>query len=735
VLAIWVKASVVENKISQPPDADLGYGQILAILWRRGFWFLGVFGAVVAASLIATKLEKPTYQSSMQLLVEPNYEQRQQTLGVDDQAQASESKQDYVTQLNLMRSSQFIQKTVESLRSQYPNLTARSVDLSLQLTQVVEGGEETKIFRAIYISDDPDKTREVLEALQKVYQEYNSQQRELRLNRGLASIDQQLQDARQDLITSQGSLERFLSGNTIVEPTQQASALLDSLTKTQQARQEARAQYEETLARYTALQRQVDLSPQVALITARLSQSDRYQALLNALQATDLSIAEQSVIYRDADPNVQTLMEQRQNQVALLRQEVTRILGTTPGQSATDEDSLLNEGQLSATDLALVSELVQKQTELQGLEARNQSLAQNEQQLRAELSQYPRLIAEYQRLQPEVESERTNLQQLLALRQQLSAQLAQSGFDWQVVESPRTGRQISPDPQTNLLLGIVAGLFLGGIAAFLREVTDPIVHTPEDLEKQVALPLLGSLPKLASSPKNSPFSIAAILPAGSKGVSPNVSEKWLPLRESLDLIYKNIQLLNSNTQINSLAVTAVSPGEGKSTVAVGLAFSAARLHQRVLLIDANLRNPSLHEYFQIANDRGLVSLLLEAPSEDVHPVNIPLAGFSIDVLPAGTPPPDPVRLLSSYQMKELMLKYEESYDLVLLDTPSVLGTVDVAQIASVCQGVVLVGRLGRVLKPDLVQAVVALRNFNVTGVIANAYGRASTHGTAYTSKA
>jgi len=169
-------------------------------------------------------------------------------------------------------------------------------------------------------------------------------------------------------------------------------------------------------------------------------------------------------------------------------------------------------------------------------------------------------------------------------------------------------------------------------------------------------------------------------------------------------------------------VTSTLPGEGKSTLVFGLALSAARLHQRVLLIDADLRRPSLHQQLNLPNQQGL-STLLSGDATLPNPHRISLSGSNIDVLTAGPTPTDPVKLLSSPRMGELMRAFEQTYDLILLDTPPVLGMVDAIQIASFCSGVVMVGRLDRVTQSELMEATAMLSQLNVIGVVANGASR------------
>jgi len=166
---------MTEKNLSATTEADLGYGQILAILLRRRFLFLGVLASVVAAAGVSTLLKPATYLSSMQLLVEPNY-QGEKDAGESAFSGSEPSQTDYATQINLMRSYQFIKQAVETLQPEYPELTPREVQSSFTLTQVVEDDINTKIFGATYTTDDPVKAQKVLSTLQEIYQDYNLDQ-------------------------------------------------------------------------------------------------------------------------------------------------------------------------------------------------------------------------------------------------------------------------------------------------------------------------------------------------------------------------------------------------------------------------------------------------------------------------------------------------------------------------------------------------------------------------------
>lgn len=500
---------VTESNLNATAETDAGYGQLFSVLMRRRFWLLGVLGGVLSLATLYTLIAQPTYKSTMQLLIEANYQGRRETdpqqLQSQQFADSSVKIDDYATQINVMRSSLLIQRAVDILRPEYPTIDVEEIKKNLVLRQVVEEKVNTKIVEATYRDNDPIKTQRVLEAIYRVYQIYNREQQEQRLKKGLKFINEQIPEVRKNVDQAEGRLEQFRKNQNLIDPEQQAASIAQSVNAIQQERQVLRAQFNDFQARFGALQQQLARSPQQALTASRLSQSPRYQSVLNELQKTELALAQRRVVFTDEDPNVQKLLELRQSQIQMLQSEGGRVLGQQQAQANNAGGELLQEGQFSQIDQTLTNQLVDVQTNLSALRARDVSLAQTQQQLRAELDRFPVLLAEYGRLQPLVQINREKLQQLQRAQQELSLEIARGGFDWQALEEPQLGRQIGPNLQRNLLLGLVAGLMLGGVAAFMREVVDDSVHSSDELEKQVELPLLGMTPELPRGKASEPI--------------------------------------------------------------------------------------------------------------------------------------------------------------------------------------------------------------------------------------
>lgn len=709
-------------------DSDLGYGQLFSAVWRRRFWFGGVLAFSVIMAGLYTAFSEPSYVSTLQLLVESNYQSKNQTR-IKDEFTDDNIEIDDSTQINLMGSSQLLRQAMQSLSDRYPEFNPESPKALKEFRKAIKIGQlgqrsvenknvATKIFEVTYVDSDPIRTREVLKALQDVYTQYNREQQALRLKRALKFIESQLPSVQEKVKAAETDLEALRVKTGIIDPELQAQSQIGSLNELQQQLQINAAELSHLYSTYTTLSIQLPLPPEEAILNSRLSQSARYQKLLSEIQQTELELSQQRIRFTDESPQVQQFLEKRQRQLQMLAVESDRVLGAAGGETHSPS---LRSGQLGQTDIEVINAWVDSGIKLNAARARYQSLQASYQSLTADISRLPKLLTTFNRLSPEISTNRETLQELLKARQDLQLEIEKGGFEWQVVEEPQVGLKLGPSLPKNLLLGGVVGVMLGGIAAFAREASDDALHTSEDLRRQVQVPLLGLVPTLPVISPDFDDQPLFQLPFRKVALRENVQTFYQQgFRESLDLLYQNIQLLQQQQPLKSLVMTSALAGEGKSTLALGLAMSAARLHQRVLLIDADLRRPSLHKLLNIPNERGLSNFLLEGGR--LPPGLLPSAAqeqSGIAVLTAGPTPADPAKLLSSRRMREAIALFEQHYDLVIVDAPPVNGMVDTLLMGSCCQGVLMVGRMNRVTKVVLNQALVNLKSLNVIGVVAN----------------
>jgi succinoglycan biosynthesis transport protein ExoP len=706
--------------------------QLCIVLVRRSYLILGVSGVVMSVASLMAIVNKPMYQSSMQMLVISNLKEdlssSNSPINTENHFTDSTSQvAEYTIQLKLMLSSKLIRKAVDLLRPNYPNITIEDINFSknkdttppLNVTQL-EGVTSfnqvfSQVFEISFKDQDPVKAQRVLQALQKVYQDYNIQQQNERLHKGLAFVNARLPEIKKKVIQSQNNLAEFRRKHNLLDPEVQSKILIQSLADIQKHLQTTSAQLEDVQTRYSNLKQKIASSSQNTLISPHLNQSARYQALLNEIEKTELVLAQEQKRYTDAYPTVQRLKQQRQTQLALLQQEAEKSLGNKVINSGNLGEPLSTPGHV---DLKLVEQIIEAQTKALGLIANEKSLADSEQRLRSELRKYPSLIAEYNRLLPEVEINRKTLEQLLQEQQFLGLKITQRGFDWQVLEEPRLGSDIDKSRLLILLGGAIISPILGILTAIIWELFHQAIYSTQELQRLTNLRLLGMLPKLSIGGFKKRFSSIFLHGRHNRDSSVVETDARLPHHENLEIIYQNIQILKYSLPLKSLMLTSTLVGEGKTTLALGLAASAAHMHQRVLLIDANLQRPSLHKILDISNEWGLSLLLVDEINTQIRDYIQPIHP-SIDILTAGTLPEDAVKLLSSQRMKELIAYFEQNYDLVLIDAPAVLEMVDARIIAPLCNGIVMVVRIGKVNHNEFFQAREILSDLNLIGIVAN----------------
>ena len=445
---------------------------------------------------------------------------------------------------------------------------------------------------------------------------------------------------------------------------------------------------------------------------AILNDAPLYQQLIAQQRQLDTQISGELARFQGDNPVIQTLQDKRDNLLPIINAEAKRILNTKIAQAAV---------------------LIRK------VEVDNQQLTQAEQQLQIKLEQLPVLSRQYTDIQRNLQLANESLTRFLANREQLQIEVAQTELPWELIQAPTQLRDpISPNVLRNLLLGFVASSLLGLGAAKIIEDIDNTYHSIESIQDKMRLPILGTLPfdKFSADTSinsnnrlNDDKLVRADIFQGADKSSRTLRRQTSENRyygqgefwESLQVLYSNIQLLNSDEPISSLVISSAMPGDGKSTIAFNLAKIATAMGKKVLLVDSDLRRPQIHKLSELNNLWGLTNLI--SSSQDVDQVirEVP-AIKNLSVITSGPIPPDPARLLSSDRMKQLMEYFRQNFDLVIYDSPPMLGLVDARLIAPHTDGVMLVVRMHKTDKSALAQVQDTLKTYpiNLLGLVVNA---------------
>ena len=245
--------------------------------------------------------------------------------------------------------------------------------------------------------------------------------------------------------------------------------------------------------------------------------------------------------------------------------------------------------------------------------------------------------------------------------------------------------QIGTSLKQKIVLGFLVGLLIGFGGAFFLEYLDQTIKSATDIERLLRIPVLGMIPSKIS---------AAVSGNGRRLglITIDQLEPDEPITEAYRGLRTNVTFVGAEKPIQFVAVTSPGPGEGKSTTATNLALTLSLSGHRTILIDGDLRRPQTHRAFGIVQDPGLTDVLVGAvdPREAIRP------GVSerLDLLPAGSTPPNPSELLGSERMGSLISELRQQYDYIIIDTPPVLPVTDAVVVASGADATILVVRSG-----------------------------------------
>ncbi len=346
---------------------------------------------------------------------------------------------------------------------------------------------------------------------------------------------------------------------------------------------------------------------------------------------------------------------------------------------------------------------------LRVVEGRLSELTTRQQEIRDEQRAFPELEGQLQSLEAQRTLDRDSYQFLLSQMYQSQITQAAAAPYVEVLDPSVGANRIQSRGRVNVFLGALLGMILGVGAAFFLEYLDRTVRTSSDVESLLGIPVLGIIPRLRRLED-------AMEEAG------QLQGRGLPLVVAMDPLdpaaeaYRNLRMnlmfmSTDDEPIRTVLFSSPGPSEGKSTTAVNFAVMLARQGQRVLMIDADLRRPSLHRALDVLREPGLTNLLIgdAEPREAVRPNVLP----NLDFLPSGPFPPNPSELLNSKSMARILEEFEGRYDQVVIDSPPVLAVTDAAILAVHTDGVVLVLRSGETEQRTAERSVDQLRRLGV----------------------
>ena len=656
------------------------------VLHKRRWTAATSFLLVVLSVTVYTFTATPIFEAKTRLLIEadnPNVVSFKEVID-EDRAKADY----YQTQYNILQSRVLARKTIESLQLwQHPAFKDDSKSDGFSVTSAVAGagGYVTGLFksappvsveapgadetaaqsRAIdtflnaltiapirnsrlvdvkYRSRDAALSTRIVNTLAKNYIEQNLEYKFMATKEASDWLGERLGEQRKQVEAAEAKLQQYREQNDAISLTDRQNIVVQKLADLNGAVTKAKTERIQKEAMYNQLRRIQDNSAALDTFPAILTNAfiQQQKADLAQLQQQQAQLSEK---FGDKHPEIVKIKSAIQSSQLKLQMEINKVVQSV-------------------------------RTEYQAALAQENSLAYALNQQKGEALSMNKKGIEYSVLDREVESSKQMYQSLMQRAKEtgVSGELKSSNI--RVVDRAETPRApVTPRKALNMLLGLFSGGILAFGLAFFFEYLDSRIKTPDELKAHLGLPSLGMVPALE------PKSWKGKEPLIHTGVPPGFAEAFRTIRT-------NVLFSSAEEGSRAIVVTSTGPGEGKTTVASNLAIGFAQAGQRVLLIDADMRRPRVHDVFGRKQEPGLSNLMVgnAKASQSVHKTAVP----GLWVLAAGHNPPNPTELLGSQRFRDFLTSLKEHFDLIIVDSPPVMAVTDAAIAAHSSSGVVFV---------------------------------------------
>jgi len=642
--------------------------QVLRIALRWRYLIIGAIAVSLIAGLIVTLLMTPKYTAIATIEISRESSQITDFQGVERETSVAD-QEFYQTQYGLLKSRSLAERVASELRLvDDPAFFERfDVDQDKPAFQLVDGryasagrsfrqrvaGEvllrnlridPTRLSRLVdigFTSPDPDFSAQVANRWAQSFIETNLERKVQATSYGRAALQRQLAQLKERLDQSQRQLVAYAERQRIINlpavgadngrTTSERSIVADELAALNASLSEATADRIQAQERYQKSGR-----------SGASSEALRNNAINGLRQRRAELAAEYQRLMTQFEPGYPTAQA--------IQSQIVQLDRSIAGEEARVSDTLRAEY-------------------LQAV-GREQALRDRVEQLKESYLDLRRRSIQYNIYQGEVDTNRALYDGLLQRFKEIGV-AGGVGVNNIAIVDPADVPQKPSSPRLviNLLAALLFGLVVGGLLALGLEQVDEAITDPSEFERLLGLPLLGSVPKLAAGePKD------ALLDRKSEMVDAYLA------------IQTNLGFTTDHGVPRSLAVTSTRPAEGKSTTALALATTLSRARRKVILIDGDMRSPSVHYLGGVDHSHGLSNFL--TGTEDISLLTFEMEGLGFTAMSAGPVPPNAAELLIGNRLELLIDRLLQTYDHVIIDSPPVMGLADAPLIASRVEGVI-----------------------------------------------
>jgi capsular exopolysaccharide synthesis family protein len=653
-------------------------GHYLWVLRRHMWRIAGLVLTAVVCVYVLTKRITPIYESTVTIGID-----RQMPTGVVGQdstrALANDSDQFLLTQLKLLQSDSVIRPVVEQfhLARDAQASESRIALPGLSVTRV----PGTYLLLASYRSPDPHLSANVANALAKSYGDYTYDIRFHATANQSAFMERQLEELKAKTERSAAALAKFEQDLSMINPEQKTSIISARLLQLNTDYGTAEGDRVAKESAWRSVQSGTVESLQVSAQGAAL------QPLIDRIAEAKQKLADLATHLGPRHPDCLKASQQiatLEKDFEAARLNISRRVETEYRQALAREDMLRNEFQATKAEFDLLN---------------SRSF-------------------QYTALKREADTDRALYDEL---ERKIKEAGINAGFQNNSINISDPARPnftpVYPNTRSNLIEAFLLSLVTGVIAAILSDKIDNTIRDPEQARSFLGTEVVASLPLVRSWK-------GKLVPAGTAPQAPSAAR----FEEAVRTLRASILLANAQTPLKSVMVTSVAPSEGKTTIAVQLAIAHAQQNNRTLLIDCDLRRPGIHTKLGLQPQTGLAAALREGLAwrdKLIRIDNIP----NLTVLPAG-PSFEGADSLIGASLKNILAAAEAEFDLVIVDSPPVLGFSEPLQMAAAAGGVIVITVAGATDRHAVSQVLASLRRLrvNLLGLILNEVSPSNTDG-------
>ncbi|MBD2664818.1 hypothetical protein B6N60_04090 [Richelia sinica FACHB-800] len=657
--------------------------QYLLTLKRRWLLISLVAGSVFGLVALITFKQSPVYEAEAKLRFSKQSSASELTgisESVGELSGITSLSNPIDTEAEVIRSYPIIQKAINELNLQGDDNQPLSVDdllKSLKL-KTIRG---TDVMQLSYRSTNPQEAAATVNTIIKYYLESNITTNRSEIRSAREFLTKQLPEVEKKVLKAEMALRLFKEQNRVVALEAEAKAGVDSLSTLSNDIIKAQADLVDANTRSLALQNQMELKTKQAIQQSTLSQNPAVQQVLAEYQKAENELAVAKTRLTNQHPAIVNL----EQKVSVLKNQLQKQVFKTVGSTSLPEKNL----QIGELKQALTVDLVKAEVERIALVNRVTELKKAFTLYQNRLDILPRLEQQQLQLERQLQIARLTYEQLLKKLQEVEVAENQNVGNARIIaEALIPDEAVSPRILLNLALGGFLGIIIGIGTALILESMDKALKTVEEAKQLLGYPLLAAIPSASRKGKEKEEDHTRELPV--------INSPYSTQTAAFEMLQTNLGFTLSDKTLKVIVVTSSVPSEGKSFVSANLAAAASQMGRKVLLIDADMRRPRQQEVWQIPNLQGLSNILvgqleLEYATQEVQ--------VNLDLLTAGTVPPNPAALLDSNRMSTLVEEASDKYDFVIIDTPPIGLFADAVILGKLADGMMLVVRPGTVTSP------------------------------------